>query len=96
LKGDNVKEGKQEVLAPSKEPITVADQISIDGEIVSLHTPIATRNERVAKEKTSENDILVLKNSLTRGSSTTFDIPEVNIAIRILRISSTQSYLLTL
>jgi hypothetical protein len=52
--------------------------------IRSLQTPIATQNERVAKEQTSENDILVLKNSLTRGSPTTFDIPEVNIAIRIL------------
>jgi hypothetical protein len=84
LKSDNVKEGKQEVLAPSKDPIFVANQISIDGEIASLQTPIATRNERVAKEKTSKNDILVLKNSLTRGLPTTFDIPEVNIAILIL------------
>ena len=84
MKSDNVKEGKQLVLAPSKEPIIVADQISIDGEVASLQTPIAARNERVAQEKTSENDILVLKNSLTRGSPTTFDIPEVNIAIRIL------------
>ena len=84
MKSDNVKEGKQKVLTPSKEPIIVADQISIDGVIRSLQTPIATQNERVAKEQTSENDILVLKNSLTRGSPTTFDIPEVNIAIRIL------------
>ena len=84
MKSDNVKEGKQEVLAPSKEPIIVADQISIDGVIRSLQTPIATQNERVATEQTSEIDILVLKNSLTRGSPTTFDIPEVNIAIRIL------------
>ena len=83
MKSDNVKKGKQEVLAPSKEPIIVADQISIDGEIASLQTPIVARNERVAKEKTSQNDILVLKNSLTRGSPTTFDIPEVNIAILI-------------
>ena len=71
-------------MAPSKEPIIVAAQISIDGEIASLETPIATRNERVAKEKDSENDILVLKNSLTRGSPTTFDMPEVNIAVLIL------------
>ena len=84
MKSDNVKEGKHELLAPSKEPIIVADQISIDGEIRSLQTPIATQNERVAEEKTSENDILVLRNSLTRDSPTTFDIPEVNIAIRIL------------
>ena len=84
MKSDNVKEGRQEVLAPSKEPIIVADQISIDGEIASLETPIVARNERVAKENTSENDILVLKNSLTRGSPTMFDIPEVNIAILIL------------
>ena len=84
MKSDNVKEGKHELLAPSKEPIIVADQISIDGEIASLQTPIGNRNERVAKKKTSENDILVLKTSLTRGSPTTFDIPEVNIAIRIL------------
>jgi len=84
LKSDNVKEGKHELLAPSKEPIIVADQISIDGVIRSLQTPTATQNERVAKEQTSEIDILVLKNSLTRGSPTTFDIPEVNIAIRIL------------
>ena len=84
MKSDNVKEGKHELLAPSKEPIIVADQISIDGVIRSLQTPTATQNERVAKEQTSEIDILVLKNSLTRGSPTTFDIPEVNIAIRIL------------
>ena len=84
MKSDNVKEGKHELLAPSKEPIIVADQISIDGVIRSLQTPIATQNERVATEQTSEIDILVLKNSLTRGSPTTFDIPEVNIAIRIL------------
>ena len=84
MKSDNVKEGKHELLAPSKEPIIVADQISIDRVIRSLQTPIATQNERVATEQTSENDILVLKNSLTRGSPTTFDIPEVNIAIRIL------------
>ena len=84
MKSDNVKEGKHELLAPSKEPIIVADQLSIDGEIASLETPIATRNERVAKEKDSENDILVLKNSLTRGSPTTFDMPEVNIAVLIL------------
>ena len=84
MKSDNVKEGKHELLAPSKEPIIVADQISIDGEIASLETPIVARNVRVAKENTSENDILVLKNSLTRGSATTFDIPEVNIAILIL------------
>ena len=84
MKSDNVKEGKHELLAPSKEPIIVADQISIDGEIASLETPIVARNVRVAKENTSENDILVLKNSLTRGSPTTFDIPEVNIAILFL------------
>ena len=83
-------------MAPSKEPIIVADQISIDGVIRSLQTPIATQNERVATEQTSEIDILVLKNSLTRGSPTTFDMPEVNIAVLILWISSTESYLITL
>ena len=71
-------------MAPSKEPIIVADQIPIDGEVASFETPIVARNERVAKENTSENDILVLKNSLTRGSPTTFDMPEVNIAVLIL------------